>query len=115
MSEGYFKFVDTDWDYDGQFGKLSLASMCIPIQLTFHIERAKKKALDLLNPSAPTTSLSFSEFGTRRRRSFKAQDIVLRGLIAGYEEYKSKGGNQGILSGTSNVSIRLPICHAYLS
>ncbi|OWZ47494.1 nicotinate phosphoribosyltransferase [Cryptococcus neoformans] len=89
LSEGYFKFVDTDWDYDGQF------------------ERAKKKALDLLNPPAPTTSLSFSEFGTRRRRSFKAQDIVLRGLIAGYEEYKSKGGNQGILSGTSNVYLAL--------
>lgn len=79
--------------------------MCIPIQLTFHIELAKKKALDLLNPPAPTTSLSFSEFGTRRRRSFKAQDIIMRGLIAGHEEYKSKGGSQGILSGTSNVSI----------
>lgn len=28
VSEGYFKFVDTDWDYDGQFGKSSLGPMC---------------------------------------------------------------------------------------
>ncbi|KAL0255392.1 nicotinate phosphoribosyltransferase [Cryptococcus tetragattii IND107] len=89
LSEGYFKFVDTDWDYDGQF------------------ELAKKKALDLFDPPAPTTSLVVSEFGTRRRRSFKAQDIVMRGLVAGYEEYKSKGGNQGVLSGTSNVYLAL--------
>lgn len=34
----------------------------------------------------------------------------MRGLVAGYEEYKSKGGNQGVLSGTSNVSIRSPTC-----
>lgn len=110
MSEGYFKFVDTDWDYDGQFGKSSLAPMCDRILLTLPIELAKKKALDLFNPPAPTTSLVVSEFGTRRRRSFKAQDIVMRGLVAGYEEYKCKGGNQGVLSGTSNVSIRSLTC-----
>lgn len=39
----------------------------------------------------------------------------MRGLVAGYEEYKSKGGNQGALSGTSNVSIRRRLVDTHLS
>ncbi|WVQ81744.1 nicotinate phosphoribosyltransferase [Cryptococcus sp. DSM 104549] len=89
LSEGYFKFVDTDWNYDGQ------------------LELAKKKALDLLRPPAPITSLAFSEFGTRRRRSFQTQDIIIRGLIEGFEEYKAGGGKTGLLAGTSNVYLAL--------
>ncbi|ODN80853.1 nicotinate phosphoribosyltransferase [Cryptococcus amylolentus CBS 6039] len=89
LSESYFKFVDTDWSYDGQ------------------LESAKSKALQLLNPPAPTTPLVFSEFGTRRRRSFQAQDIVIKGLLSGFEEYKSQGGKGGAVSGTSNVYLAL--------
>lgn len=65
---------------------------------------AKEKALQLLSPPEGTTPIVFSEFGTRRRRSFLAHDVVMRGLIAGFEEYKAKGGKGGVLSGTSNVS-----------
>ncbi|WWC62434.1 nicotinate phosphoribosyltransferase [Kwoniella dejecticola CBS 10117] len=89
LSEGYFNFVDTDWDHEGQF------------------ELAKQKALALFSPPSPTTPLIFSEFGTRRRRSFRTQDTVIRGLIAGFEEYKAKGGNGGLLAGTSNVYLAL--------
>ncbi|WRT67645.1 nicotinate phosphoribosyltransferase [Kwoniella shivajii] len=89
LSEGYFKFVDTDWDYNGQF------------------ELAKRKASDLLSPPKPTNPLVFSEFGTRRRRSFFTQDTIIRGLIAGFDEYKSNGGQGGLLAGTSNVYLAL--------
>ncbi|WWC70640.1 nicotinate phosphoribosyltransferase [Kwoniella pini CBS 10737] len=89
LSEGYFKFVDTDWNDDSQF------------------ELAKQKALDVFSPPSPTTPLIFSEFGTRRRRSFKTQDTVIRGLIAGFQEYKANGGKGGLLAGTSNVYLAL--------
>ena len=66
-------------------------------------EKAKAKAIALLAPEAPTTPAAFSEFGTRRRRSFQVQDLVLRGLIEGHEELKAKGRTHGVLTGTSNV------------
>lgn len=75
VSEAYFKFVDTDWDYEGQD---ALAS---------------DKCRQLFE-----NKCFFSEFGTRRRRSFKAQDIVVRSLV----EY-SKSVEGGYLLGTSNV------------
>ncbi|GMM56879.1 nicotinate phosphoribosyltransferase [Maudiozyma humilis] len=78
VSEAYFKFVDTDWVYDGQ------------------LEKAKAKALTLMQHG-----LKFSEFGTRRRRSYHTQDLVLKGIMEAVaekpEEYSS------ILLGTSNV------------
>ncbi|CAK9785029.1 putative nicotinate phosphoribosyltransferase [Cutaneotrichosporon oleaginosum] len=88
ISEGYFKFVDVDWSAEGQF------------------ELAKAKALALLSPPAGVTPLVFSEFGTRRRRSFAVHDEVMRGLIAGAEEHAAAGGG-GALSGTSNVFLAL--------
>jgi nicotinic acid phosphoribosyltransferase len=71
-------------------------------------EKAKAKAIAVLAPKAPTTPAAFSEFGTRRRRSFQVQDLVLRGLIQGHEELKAKGGKHGVLTGTSNVCSLLP-------
>lgn len=41
----------------------------------------------------------FSEFGTRRRRSFQAQDTVVQALIQASKDVVGRGG----LSGTSNV------------
>ncbi|ODV86955.1 hypothetical protein CANARDRAFT_27297 [[Candida] arabinofermentans NRRL YB-2248] len=78
ISEAYFKFVDTNWTYDGQ------------------VERAKAKATKLINNGCP-----FSEFGTRRRRSVEAHRSVMEGLCeASREAAEDKGG---LFLGTSNV------------
>ncbi|MBW0486406.1 hypothetical protein O181_026121 [Austropuccinia psidii MF-1] len=57
ISEAYFEIVDRDWTYD------------------FQVERAMYKAGKLFEAGC-----TFSEFGTRRRRSWKAQLLVLTGL-----------------------------------
>ncbi|KAK4053927.1 nicotinate phosphoribosyltransferase [Microbotryomycetes sp. JL221] len=76
VSEAYFKSVDTNWDYVGQY------------------ELAKQKGLRLFEAGCIT-----SEFGTRRRRTYEAQDIVIRGLMDANKSTKGKGK----LAGTSNV------------
>jgi nicotinate phosphoribosyltransferase len=76
ISEAYFRFVDTDWNYDGQ------------------VESAAEKTKTLLNHGC-----TFSEFGTRRRRSYKAQQLVLEGIVKGAKEV----GKLNMLTGTSNV------------
>ncbi|OLL22221.1 putative nicotinate phosphoribosyltransferase [Neolecta irregularis DAH-3] len=73
ISAAYFKFVDTDWSYDGQQ------------------ELAREKATKLINAGCV-----FSEFGTRRRRNFLSQEIVLRGLV-------QAPAGPGKFAGTSNV------------
>ena len=79
VSEAYFKFCDKDWNYDGQEqnaynkGKKLLANGCV-----------------------------FSEFGTRRRRDYHAQELVIQGLMRAAEE-EMAGAQRGKLSGTSNV------------
>ncbi|CAD1780533.1 similar to Saccharomyces cerevisiae YOR209C NPT1 Nicotinate phosphoribosyltransferase, acts in the salvage pathway of NAD+ biosynthesis [Maudiozyma barnettii] len=78
VSEAYFKFIDTDWDYEGQ------------------VEKAKQKALTLME-----NGLKFSEFGTRRRRSYHTQQLVLQGIMEAVATNKDKYEN--ILLGSSNV------------
>lgn len=79
VSEAYFKFVDTHWTLDGQ------------------LDLAANKTVQLIE-----SGCSFSEFGTRRRRSFATQDLVLQGIVraatANYTQQKS-----ALLLGTSNV------------
>lgn len=78
ISEAYFKFADTDWTYDGQ------------------LEQAKAKALKLFQHQ-----IKFSEFGTRRRRSAKTQDLIMQGIINAVNEKPEEYGK--FLLGTSNV------------
>lgn len=77
VSEAYFKFVDTDWSLAGQY------------------ERAADKTRQLFAAGCP-----FSEFGTRRRRSYETQETVVRAI----SEYANAHSDQGkLLLGTSNV------------
>ncbi|KAM3455266.1 hypothetical protein MY3296_002454 [Beauveria thailandica] len=82
-SEAYFRFMDTDWDYDGQE------------------ERAFEKGMRLLE-----TGCILSEFGTRRRRDYHTQALVFRGLVRASKEAAAKG-YPGQLAGTSNVHLAM--------
>ena len=79
VSEAYFKFCDTDWTHAGQ------------------AEKAFEKGATLLEAGC-----IFSEFGTRRRRDYQTQDLVLQGLRRAEAEAAQKGW-KGKLTGTSNV------------
>ncbi|KAJ3781416.1 nicotinate phosphoribosyltransferase [Lentinula aff. detonsa] len=76
LSEIYFATVDKDWSYDGQE------------------ELAYQKGKALLEAGCV-----FSEFGTRRRRSFHTQDYVVRALLKATQDVPDSGK----LTGTSNV------------
>ncbi|KAJ3535969.1 hypothetical protein NM688_g6901 [Phlebia brevispora] len=80
LSEIYFNTADTDWSYNGQE------------------EQAYEKGKIYL-----TTGCVFSEFGTRRRRSFHTQDLVMKGLVRASHDFP----NTGKLMGTSNVHLAL--------
>lgn len=82
-SEAYFRFMDTDWNYDGQE------------------EQAFEKGMRLLERGCVT-----SEFGTRRRRDYHTQALVFRGLVKASKEAQTKGF-PGKLSGTSNVHLAM--------
>ncbi|KIW84484.1 nicotinate phosphoribosyltransferase [Fonsecaea pedrosoi CBS 271.37] len=75
-SEAYFRFVDKDWDHQGQE------------------EQAYEKGVQLFSAGCVV-----SEFGSRRRRDFHTQDLVIKGLVRASHE-KDRPGK---LSGTSNV------------
>ncbi|KAF7506383.1 hypothetical protein GJ744_011849 [Endocarpon pusillum] len=78
-SEAYFKFCNTDWDHDGQE------------------EKAYSKGLTLLEHGCLV-----SEFGSRRRRDYKTQDLVMKGLCRASKQAEA-AGLKGKLTGTSNV------------
>ena len=82
-SEAYFKFMDSDWVYEGQE------------------ELAFDKGMRLLEAGCV-----FSEFGTRRRRDYHTQALVFRGLTKASKEAQ-KHGFSGKLSGTSNVHLAM--------
>ncbi|KAG8740189.1 nicotinate phosphoribosyltransferase [Ceratobasidium sp. 414] len=78
LSEAFFLKVDRGWSYDGQE------------------ELAYEKAKQLINGG-----LMFSDFGTRRRRSYHGQDLLIQGLIRGNKEF-SREGVEGRFTSTSN-------------
>ena len=78
-SEAYFRFCDTDWSYRAQK------------------ETAQRKGATLLQHGC-----LFSEFGTRRRRDYHTQDLVVQGLARAAQQGKEEGWT-GQLNGTSNV------------
>ena len=81
VSEAYFRFTDTDWGYSGQE------------------ENAYGKGITLLQAGC-----AFCESGTRRRRTYATQEMVLRGLIKAAKEYNGETQRErGDFTGTSNV------------
>ncbi|OQU98516.1 hypothetical protein CLAIMM_04290 [Cladophialophora immunda] len=76
-SEAYFRFVDRDWSHENQE------------------QLAYEKGTRLLQAGC-----TVSEFGTRRRRDFKTQDLVVGGLV---RSMRDNSGLPGRLAGTSNV------------
>lgn len=80
LSEAYFLYVDTAWDYTGQRAL------------------ARQKGIELLQEG-----IAFSEFGTRRRRSYDNHKIVVQGLIDARNHLTGDGTLRGKLTGTSNV------------
>ncbi|KAJ2993109.1 hypothetical protein NUW58_g1947 [Xylaria curta] len=82
-SEAYFKFMDTDWNYDGQE------------------EKAFEKGLQILKAGC-----TLSEFGTRRRRDYHTQALVFRGLVNASKK-AAEGSLPGKLTGTSNVHLAM--------
>jgi len=75
-SEAYFKFVDRDWNHEGQE------------------EKAYQKGVQLFDAGCMV-----SEFGSRRRRDLQTQDLVIKGLVRSSTE-KDRPGK---LTGSSNV------------
>ncbi|KAI9199216.1 Quinolinate phosphoribosyl transferase [Polychytrium aggregatum] len=82
VSEVYFAHMDRNWTSKGQF------------------ERAYEKLQLLVG-----NGCVFSDFGTRRRRSFKTQDTVVRALVEGSQSGQLQGSGQ--FTGTSNVYLAM--------
>lgn len=97
LSEAYFRFVDRVWQIDGV-----VVAECTEDGIV------EAKAFDVVEEQGAGKAAAlvangcrFSEFGTRRRRSYEVQHAVIRGLVRG-----SKSGS-GALLGTSNVLLAM--------
>ncbi|KAI0833739.1 nicotinate phosphoribosyltransferase [Trametes gibbosa] len=77
LSEIYFKTADKNWNYDGQE------------------EQAYEKAKTLL-----MAGCTFSEFGTRRRRSYRTQDMIMTAILRAQNDLRNAPAK---VAGTSNM------------
>ena len=85
ISETYFKFVDRDWNHDGQ------------------VPKAKHKGLQLVEAGCV-----FSDFGSRRRRDYKTHRLLVQGLVEAQQEAAANGKDwKGKFTGTSNVHLAM--------
>ncbi|KAF5382124.1 hypothetical protein D9615_004196 [Tricholomella constricta] len=78
LSESYFHSVMTDWNYDSQE------------------QTAYDKGCALIKAGC-----AFSDFGTRRRRSYHAHDLVVKSLVRASRDIPGRGR----LTGTSNAHL----------
>ncbi|KAI0774971.1 nicotinate phosphoribosyltransferase [Trametes elegans] len=81
LSEIFFTTVDTDWNYDGQE------------------EQAYEKAKTLLRAGC-----TFSEFGTRRRRSYRTQDLIMGAILRAQRDCPDAPAK---VAGSSNVHLAM--------
>ena len=93
LSELYFTVVNTDWDYEGQPGEPPVKKRITNLMYG-HAEQAYLKGKILAE-----SDCIISEFGTRRRRSYKTQYLVMGELIRAYKDTPSSRGQLA----TSNV------------
>ena len=82
LSELHFRIAETDWSEDGQ------------------ADAAREKTKRMLDAGC-----TISEFGTRRRRSYFIQDLVVSEMVGVQKEHAGKGG----VLGTSNVRTAAPL------
>ncbi|KAJ3335286.1 nicotinate phosphoribosyltransferase [Gonapodya sp. JEL0774] len=81
LSETFFEYMDTDWSYEGQQ------------------EATHAKLRRLID-----NDVYFSDFGTRRRRSYRAHEILVREMARIHRDELAKYHRHfSHLSGTSNV------------
>lgn len=78
ISELYFKIIDTNWNMDGQQAKIC------------------NKASELSK-----NNCIFTDFGTRRRRNFETQDIVVREM----KEFTGFFGTSNVLLSMKNETV----------
>ena len=94
LSELYFTVVNTDWDYKGQTSESPVQATSRNLTNGLSAEAYSK------GKTLAESDCIISEFGTRRRRSYRTQDLVVDELIKAYKDTPS---SRGRLAGTSNV------------